>query len=95
MPNEKLKKEPTKNKRTLMITKFKKEFLKNKNLKLFWSELLEMHYVCTVDGIKLEDGTFVSKARLDNDLIGLEGELIKFYIAGLSVFKDRGFTICN
>ncbi len=74
----------------MIITKFKKEYLANPGIKLFWSELLSLHYVGTDRGLKFEDGTFISKERLDRDLPNLNDDMVKAYYAAVSVFKDSG-----
>lgn len=46
-------------------------------------------------GLIFEDGLFVSKERLQRDLIDRDfsDTELKFYMAGLSVFKDKGFMV--
>jgi hypothetical protein len=87
-------KEPTTHPKMMIITKFKQEYMKDITLKLYWSTVLEEHFVCTKDGVRLERGLWISKERLLTELVPLaqqSEELLKAFLAGLDVFKDKGF----
>ena len=85
---------PTGNTKALIVTKFRREYLRDFKLKLWWSPVLEQHYVCTEDGIRLEDGTWVSRDRLKElRVLCWDNKLLRFYIAGLSVLRDSGYGL--
>ena len=79
-----------------MITKLHKEFRENIAIKLYWSTVLKQHYVVAEDGVRLEDGTWINHDRFLKDCVPMakiSEEHLKFYIAGLSVIRDRGYGL--
>lgn len=70
----------------------------NRSSKLMWSEKLEQHFLCIKNpetGFIFEDGTFISQKRFERDLqfSNLTDRQLKFYMAGLNIFKDKGYML--
>lgn len=81
----------------ILKTKFKKWYLKNPRIDLYWSWVLNEHFISNKDGVALESGLWINKEKLLNECVPMaqRGEkFLKFYLAGLNVI-GKEFKLCN
>lgn len=81
-------------KKEILVKKFKKEYLKNNQLRLFYLTRIKKHAIEIDNGLLLEDKTFLTLENLkalekfaDNE------NLFNATLSLLSVFNDKGVKI--